>query len=135
MRKNLYIDKLVACSNKWLRCLLHPHTYYLLSCLSQTHSKTCKVAIARYQTEDIHLIGIENIHSIDYHRRIGGVFPGCVIILLNRVNGIFQEYIFPSIHGRLREIAIYTFDGEITKSRQLIGHILDISVRYVVRIY
>ena len=42
------------------------------------------------------MIGIENVHCVDDHRRIRGIFSVGVAVLLNGIDGILEELFFPA---------------------------------------
>ena len=62
--------------------------------LAQTHGKTGKIAVAGDEAEAVDIAGIQDIHGVDDHRHVGRIFPGSIVKLLDRCDGIVQQDIF-----------------------------------------
>ncbi len=69
--------------------LAHPQHKHIL--LAQAHGKPGKVRITGDQAESLNLVFIENIHGIDDHGHIRGIFSGGIGKLLHRHNGMLQQ--------------------------------------------
>ncbi len=54
-----------------------------LARLAQTDSEPREVAVACYQHKAVDVTGIQDIHSVDYHREVRRILPRNVAVLLN----------------------------------------------------
>ena len=60
----------------------------------KAHGKASEIAVACYQAEAVYLAGVEDIHCVDYHCHVGGIFPGGIGKLLYRSDGVFKKDLF-----------------------------------------
>ena len=100
--------------------------------LSEPLGQLGKVRIAGYQAEAVYISRIQNIHGVDDHGGIGGIFAGGVAVLLDGIYGPVQEHIFPRPFFIVRPVAVNAFIGGDTNIGYLIQNIFDIFGRYVV---
>ena len=42
------------------------------------------------------MVGVQDIHRVNDHRGIGGVFSVCIAVLLNGIDRILKELFFPA---------------------------------------
>jgi len=90
------IHKLVAGADKRFRRLFFTKTIDDQARLANSRGQACKVAVARDDAEAIELLRIQQIHRINDQRAVGGIFPDGISKLLNRLDRLLQENVFPS---------------------------------------
>ena len=126
--KKIQIFKLVACGNKRLRRLLLSHTQDQHSGFPEPCCQTGEIAVRRNNTISIHISGIQNIHGINDHRRIGCVFSGGIAVLLDRNDGILQKNLFPGGKPCTGPVSIDPFVGGYADVCHFIHDDLDVFV-------
>ena len=95
-------------------------------CFPQARCQACKIAVAAHQAKTINLLGIKNIHGIDNHGRISSVFPGSIAVLLNGIDGMLQQQVFPFGEVGFRPVTINAFNGRVAVLGNLFHHLCDI---------
>ena len=74
--------------------------------------KTREIAIAGNYAKPLDRSGVHDVHGVDDHGRIGGVFARGVAELLNGRDRVLKQRIFPFRMQRARPIAIDTLVGD-----------------------
>ena len=108
---DLDVDKFVAGSDKRLGGLLLPHAVHLLARLPQADGQAGEVAVAGHQYKAVHLAGVEDVHGVDDHGRVGGVLAGGVAVLLDGGDGVLQQDGFPGGHIGGGPVSVDALDG------------------------
>ena len=108
--QNFGVDKLIAGGDKCIGCLflaksIHRQTRFPDSC-----RQFGKIAVAAYQAEPIKTPGVQQIHGINNERAVCGIFSFGIPKLLDRLDGVLQQKIFPAAKLRLGPVTINTFD-------------------------
>lgn len=104
--KVLGIDENVAGVDKRARgrFLADPHDENSLFANPRRQARI--IAVARNEAESVDRSRIKNIHRVDNHRRVGRVFTDRITELLNRLNRVDLERIFPAAHIRGRPVPV-----------------------------
>ena len=103
---DLNVDELVTGHDKGVGGLLLPHTDDLFPRLPEPGSQTGKIGIAGNQHKAVTAAGIQNIHGIYDHGRVGSVLAGGVAVLLDGSDGVLQKDGLPGGHVRRGPIPI-----------------------------
>src|SRR5699024_9732825 len=93
-----------------------------------------EVAVRRDDAEPVQVAGIQQVHGVDDHGRVGGVFAGGVAVLLHRDDGIVQKRIFPAFQPDVAPVAVDALAGRHAEGGGLVHDDLDILGRNVVRV-
>jgi len=72
-----------------MRVVLVPEAVDLDALLADPRRQTSEVAIGGDETEAGKAAGVEQVHGVNNHRTVGGVFAGCVGKLLDGYDGVF----------------------------------------------
>ena len=116
------------------RASLLPHTDDGEAAFADAACKTREIAIAGNDAKPLDRSGVHDVHSIDDHGRIGGIFTRGVTELLNGRDRILKQRIFPFRMQCARPVAIDTLIGDGAVFRQLVGDRLDVLCRNVIGI-
>ena len=73
--------------------------------------ETGKITVARDDAETIEARGVEQIHGVDDHCAIRGVLSSRVGELLDRLDRVLQQAVFPAAEVRFGPVAIDTADA------------------------
>ncbi len=92
--------------------LLSADAVHASSRLSQPHGQTCEVAVARHEEEDVHVSGVQQVHSIDGERGVRGVLAGDVRRLLHRLDGVQGQLTLPPAQVRARPVPVPSLDAQ-----------------------
>ena len=78
---------------------------------------------------------VENVHGIDDHGRVSGVFALRVAELLDGRDGVFEQGVLPLGVHRKRPVAVDALIGYGSVLRKLVHDGLDVFRRNVVGVY
>ena len=131
---DLDIDELVTGHDEGTGRLLLPHADDLLARLPQPGGQTGEVGIAGHQYETVALSGIEDVHGVDDHSRIGGVLSGGIAVLLDGGDGVLQQDRLPGGHIGGGPVPVDALDGGGAVDGNLGHHIPHGSPGGVVRV-
>ncbi len=73
------------------------------------------------------MTGVQNIHCINNHGGVCGVFAAGIAVLLYRINRVCQQYIFPFGGVRARPVAVDALVGYGTVFGKLVKNELYVS--------
>ena len=107
--KDIQVFELIAggYESLWRLLLAHAHDHH--AGLPKPGGQAGKIAVAGDQTEAFHIAGVQDVHSVDDHGGVRGVFPGRVAILLDRGDRMLEKHLFPGRQRRLGPIAVDPF--------------------------
>ena len=94
--EHLGVNKFIAGRHKRFGRFLFTKSIYNQPRLPDTGCQFGKVAVAGYQAKPIEPLGIEQIHGINNHGTVGGIFAGGVAKLLYRLDRVIQQMVFPA---------------------------------------
>ena len=110
------------------------HADHVHLLLTQTHGKLGKITVAGHQAEAVHLAGIQDVHGVNDHGHIRGIFSYCIVELLDGVDGVFQKSVLlPAVS--FRPVSVNTAVGRITVIRNFVKYARRIFFTDIVRIY
>jgi len=104
------VNEFIARRHKGMRRLLLAETIRDQPFLADAQGEPREIAVAGNEAKAVESLGIEQIHRIDNHRAVSGVFPDRITKLLNRLNGIIQQHGFPPVQIRGCPIAVNALD-------------------------
>ena len=88
--------------------LLLPHADDGEAAFADAACKTREIAIAGNDAKPLDRSGVHDVHGVDDHGRIGGIFARGVAELLNGRDRVLKQRIFPFRMQRARPVAIDT---------------------------
>lgn len=89
-----------------MRIMLVPKPINLDPLLANPRSQPSEIAIRRNETEAGKTAGVEQVHGIDDHGAVGGVFAGRVGELLDGDDGVLEQAASPAFHARAGPVAV-----------------------------
>ena len=128
----LDIDEFVARFDERLGGLLLPETEYFPSRFADAARQAGVVAVARHDAESVDRLFVQDVHRVDYQRRIRRVLACRVGVLLDRGDRILEQHAFPCRELRVGEIAVDTLDRRRAVVGDFVEYVLDFPVRDVV---
>ena len=128
----LYIDEFVARFDERLGGFLFSETEHLPSRFSDAACQAGVVAVARHDAESVDRLFVQDVHRVDYQRRIRRVLACRVGVLLDRGDRILEQHAFPCRELRVGEIAVDTLDRRRAVVGDFVEYVLDFPVRDVV---
>src|SRR6185312_1409090 len=69
-----------------------------------------EVAVAGDDAEAVEAPGVEQVHCVDDHRRVGGVLAHGIAELLDRLDRVAQQHLFPAVEVGLGPVAVDALD-------------------------
>ena len=110
----LGIDEQVAGINEGLGRLLFSNPHNEDACLPDAGSQTSVIAVRRDQAEAIDHACVQDVHCIDDHGAVGGVFANSIAELLDGLEGVIVQGFLPGIHAVGGPVAIDPADGYLS---------------------
>src|SRR5690554_3713371 len=115
-----------------------PSTSSVNDCLlSAPRLALCPCSFCRCRwihTKSVYFSGIQNIHGVDDHGRVGCIFAACITVLLYGGNSVLEQYALPASQLRFGPVAINPFKGRDAKFGNLLHHSFNIGIRYIVSV-
>ncbi len=93
--ETLDVNEPVTGHDKGRRSLVLPKPVHHEPGLPDPHGEPGEVAVARYQTEAVKLVSIQQVHGVDNHGGVGRVLAVSIGKLLDRLDGLLEELILP----------------------------------------
>ncbi len=101
---------------------------------SEALGKTGKVAVAGKQAKGVDVAGIQDIHRVDDHTGVSGVFTRGIGVLLNGSDGVLVNDIPPPLGALTRKVAVHTAVSHFTQDDKfffqsahvLAGHVIGV---------
>ena len=117
------VNKHIAGVDERLGRFLLANAHHKNSGLADACGESRVIAIGGDQTKRVHHAGMQNIHRIDNHGAVGGVLADGVTELLDGLEGVEVQRLFPRIHFGRRPIAVDASDGDLSITRRLRQHL------------
>ena len=84
-----------------------------LSRLAKPDCKPREIAVACHENKAVNVSRVQNVHRVDYHRKIRAVFARDVIHLLHRQNRVIKRGVMPAVSA-LFPVAVNSLIGQLT---------------------
>lgn len=121
LSENLDVDEFVARFDERFRRFLFAEAQHLAARFADAARQTGIVAVTRYDAEAVDRLLVQDVHRVDYQRRIRCVLACGVGILLNRGDRVLQQNAFPCREFRIGEVAVDPLD----RRRSVIGYFVE----------
>lgn len=111
--------KFMASVAERIGCFLFTKPKNHQALLAQAHRESGEITVTGYQAETIESSRVQQVHRIDNQRAVRGIFPGRISKLLNRLDCVSLQHLFPRRTGWGSEISVNPPDSCFPKSRYL----------------
>jgi hypothetical protein len=110
-----YIDEPRARLTEALRRSLGPETINGKAVLPNSRGDRHEIAVARHDPKTINMTTVEQVHGIDGHLHVGGIFAFGDVKLLLRLDGMAVCYRRPAFQSRFPPVAVSPSDVDGAK--------------------
>ena len=132
--EDVQVLELIAGGDKGVGGLALPHADHRHARLPQAGGQAGEVAVGGHQAEALYFAGVEDVHGVDDHGGVGGVFPRGVAVLLDGADGIVQQHAFPGDQGGVGPVAVNALVGGHPVFGDLVQDQFDVFPRHVIRV-
>ena len=115
----LDVNEPVADHDKWRRSFALSKPVDDEPGLTDPNCKPGKVAVARYQAEDVKILSVQQIHGVDNHGGVRGILAVRIGKLLHRLDSLLEEVTLPPVQVGAGPVAI----GPLYAYRPISGYL------------
>ena len=122
-REVLGVDEYIAGVDERFRRLLFADTHHEDARLTDACRQPRVIRIGRDETEPVHYGGVHDVHRVDDHGAVGGVLADGVAELLNGLERVEVQRLFPRVHAVRRPVAVDAADGDLSVPTRFHEHL------------
>ena len=131
----LSVDKQIAGVDERLGRFLFADAHHEDARLADAGCQPRVIRIGGNEAESIHDFGVHDVHRVDDHRAVGGVLADGVAELLDRLESVEVQRVFPRIHAVRRPVAVDAADGDLSVTTRLHEHLREQGGLRVIAVY
>ena len=102
----LGVDEDLAGFHESGRRVFPPDAHHKKAFLADASGQPCVVAVAGSEAETVHRALVEDVHGIDDQRAVRRIFADGVAKLLDGLDGVVVQHVFPAFHLRGGPVAV-----------------------------